>query len=166
MRVFSFELDPLMYECLYENIINRQKLENVHLYNCGLGATNAKVDITRKDKTFGTHVKPDSEGNISIKPLDSFNIQGKVGFIKMDVEGYEAKVIEGALNLIEKNKPVILYERKGHQKRYGIHNPDLPVILLKDLGYTKYQDIGDARKNAVMGPKRDKGKKYEVYRPY
>ena len=163
--VYSFELDPEIYSCCYENIVNRQQLKNVHLYNCGIGSEREKVDVTRHDKTFGTHVTPNKSGNINVKPLDSFNIPGKVGFIKIDVEGYETKVIQGALKLIERDRPVILYERKGHQKRYGYKDPDLPLRFLQDLGYTKYQDIGYERKNAVMGPKRNK-RKHEVYRRY
>ena len=162
--VYSFELDPNMYQCLHENIINRKQLQNVHLFNCGLGDTVDKVSITTTTKTFGTHVTPDKKGHVSIRPLDSFNISGKVSFIKMDVEGYETKVIEGAYNLIKEHRPVILYERKGHQKRYGIQHPDMPLSILKDLDYVKYQDIGTAKKNAVMGPRRNK--KHEVYRRY
>jgi len=46
---------------------------------------------------------------IPIRPLDSFNITN-VGLIKIDVEGMEELVIEGALNTIEKYKPVLIIE--------------------------------------------------------
>jgi len=57
-------------------------------------------------------VEPFSENElfeISIQPLDSFNITN-VGLIKIDVEGMEELVIEGALNTIDKYKPVLIIE--------------------------------------------------------
>lgn len=164
--VFSFELDPKIYDCLHENIIVRKKLTNVKIFNCGIGNVVEKVSISRGKKTFGTHITPNEPGNINVRPLDSFNIPGQISFIKMDVEGFEPQVIEGAYNLIKEHNPVILYERKGHQERYGYKDPDEPLRMLEDLGYVKYQDIGNARKNAVMGPKRKKGTQYAVHRNY
>jgi hypothetical protein len=40
--------------------------------------------------------------------LDNFNLIP--GLIKVDVEGYESKVLEGAINTIEKHKPVLILE--------------------------------------------------------
>ena len=44
--------------------------------------------------------------------LDNINFNTKVGFIKIDVEGYELQVIRGAADTIEALRPVIYFEAK------------------------------------------------------
>ena len=67
-------------------------------------------------------------GNIVIqsKRLDSFNFEN-VGFIKLDVEGYELKCLLGAEQTIKKFNPVIIVEQNRG-------NMDA-VNFLKVLGY-------------------------------
>lgn len=47
---------------------------------------------------------------ISVIKLDDYSFSGKVGFIKIDVEGHEESVLKGAKNLIDRYKPNILVE--------------------------------------------------------
>ena len=44
-----------------------------------------------------------------IKKLDDFNLDN-ISLIKIDVENMEIKVLEGAINIIRKNKPSLLME--------------------------------------------------------
>ena len=45
-----------------------------------------------------------------MKRLDDIKIKNDIGFIKIDVEGHEKNVIQGGLDTIKKNKPVLLIE--------------------------------------------------------
>lgn len=54
--------------------------------------------------------KGNSTLSVPITTLDSFGLFENVDFIKMDVEGYEPKVIKGGLKTIDKNSPVVLCE--------------------------------------------------------
>jgi FkbM family methyltransferase len=47
--------------------------------------------------------------NVPMKRLDDFEFKN-VGFIKIDVEGYEASVLEGGIKTITESKPSILIE--------------------------------------------------------
>lgn len=131
-EVHAFEIFTPIYECLVWNL-NQRDIHNVTTYNFGVGAATQKVDLNTGNKTFSTHVKPNSEGQFSIMPLDDLGLTD-VGFIKIDAEGYEPFVIQGALNTIKKYKPVILYERKAHATRYG-YSRDSVFHILQDLGY-------------------------------
>jgi FkbM family methyltransferase len=82
---------------------------------------------------------------IILNTLDSFNIQN-VSFIKIDVEGSERKVLDGAINTIINNLPTILIEiwctSKNSIKKYT-EEKNLPEIkkqfsifeFLFNLGY-------------------------------
>ena len=131
-QVHSFEINDSVYECLQ---INQQKLfpNNVKIYNNGIGDREANVDLNITDKSFSTHIKPKSTGNYKIVSLDSYNFEN-VDFIKIDAEGFESLIAQGALNTISKNKPVILFERKQHAQRYGFER-DSFVDILKPYGY-------------------------------
>ena len=51
-----------------------------------------------------------------MKPLDSYNFKN-ISIMKIDVEGHEIAVLEGALNTIKRNKPKILIEVWNRPKR-------------------------------------------------
>jgi FkbM family methyltransferase len=147
-QVHSFEISPEIYNCSVENL-KRQQVSNVVLHNHGLGNTVEYVDLDIPGKTLGTHISPNSKGKYEVRTLDEYNLNC-VDFIKIDVEGYEAKVIQGAMETIKRCKPVILYERKGHSLKYGYGN-DAPFDMLRSIGYRKIEDIGEAKKNRIIG---------------
>ena len=51
--------------------------------------------------------------------MDDFNFT-RVDFIKIDVEGYEEFVIQGGLETLKKNHPLIIIEQKSGSDRYGL----------------------------------------------
>jgi|SRR5210317_540354 FkbM family methyltransferase len=131
-EVHSFEINDAVYECLK---INRDNLfpSNVTIYNNGIGDKESNVDLNISDKLFSTHVKPNSTGKYKIIPLDQYNFEN-VDFIKIDAEGFESLIAQGALETIKNNKPVILFERKQHAERYGFSRDSI-VEILKPYGY-------------------------------
>ena len=101
----------------------------ITFHHTGLGETL----VTRYTKAGVGRIKagdtPDGSSNIAvpIRTLDSFGLFENVDFIKIDVEGYEPKIIQGGLQTIEKNKPVILCE---------INRGDFTAKdMLESLGY-------------------------------
>lgn len=147
-EVHSFEIDPKLYDCMYKNINNRN-VKNVFMYDYGLGEKTQGVDLIKTNKSFSTHVNPESVGPYKVRPLDGLPIKD-LDFIKIDAEGYEPLIIKGAIKTILKYKPVILYERKQHAQRYGYSN-DAVFEMLAPYGYTMLKKLGDAKKNAVIG---------------
>ncbi|HPM21228.1 MAG TPA: FkbM family methyltransferase [Thermotogota bacterium] len=72
-----------------------------------------------------------SGNRVELKTLDFFNFKN-VTFIKIDVEGHELQVLEGATKTINKYKPQLLIE---------IHNGINIVDILKYLPNYKYEKI-------------------------
>jgi FkbM family methyltransferase len=64
-------------------------------------------------------------------------VTGTVGFLKMDVEGAEGRVVRGATELIERHRPVITTELKGEMLR-RVSDTSVPDYLgyFEGLGYT------------------------------
>ena len=74
--------------------------------------------------------------DVPVYTLDSFEFDG-VDFVKVDVEGYELKVLQGALKTIDKYKPMIVIEQNGGDIKYGWATEENQAgTFLETLGYT------------------------------
>lgn len=131
-KVVAWEIDPDIRHCLITNM-NNFGCNNVQVEDCGLGKQQAQVSLVRHAKTFANYVDPDQIGDFTIRAIDSYNYDD-VDFIKLDCEGYEALIIEGAQHTIQKCRPVILMEQKVLSKRYG-HGVYHAQGILSQWGY-------------------------------
>ncbi len=68
---------------------------------------------------------------VETKPLDSFHFTD-VSMIKIDVEGHEEAVIEGAGDTIRRNRPVLIIESEDR------HNPGAPQRLVETFSKLEY----------------------------
>ena len=140
--VYAFEPQEDAYFCMEYNI---KEYPNITIENCAVG--NGDSVSTNQDPLNwnpGTRtVKSDSNGKPSIRLDDYFATYPAVDLIKIDCEGYEPPVIQGAMNIIKKYKPIIICEvypemlaRAGFSKS-DIYNP------LTELGYNIVTSIGE-----------------------
>ena len=72
-----------------------------------------------------------NEGSVQCRTLDSFKFDN-VDFIKIDVDGYEHKVLIGAKQTITKFEPVINIEMKKMKRSLTVFNC---TNFLKKRGY-------------------------------
>ena len=70
-----------------------------------------------------------------MKTLDSFAFDS-VDIIKIDAEGYELPVLQGAKETISRNRPWIQVEGNKSGERYGRTKVDIKNFL-SDLGMTR-----------------------------
>jgi len=106
-----------------------------------------KEEIIKYDGFTAINVNENSGFDIIdtyTKTIDSYKLDN-IGFIKIDVEGMEYKVLNGALNTIQKNNyPPILFEcwnvdgqNMTQEKHDSLQN------FLEDLGYNIFWYWGD-----------------------
>lgn len=107
VRCIAFE--PVNYEAAKNNIELNGVSDKVTLYNLGLGNKEKKVFFDVKQVvTSSSHVdktRIDQPGNIQISTLDTVLPEGTFSendniVIKLDVEGMELEVLEGAENML------------------------------------------------------------------
>lgn len=121
-HVTSFEPRNDLFHYLSRTVAEN-KLDNVTLHNCALGAQDGEANVywAKSDlNPGGTHLVPDdldpaglAEGyavqKIGMRSLDRV-IHNPVDFIKIDVEGAELLVFEGASRILQADRPLILSE--------------------------------------------------------
>lgn len=133
-RVFAFEAQRIVYYMLAGNI-SIASLDNVYAYHYALGAKPGRLPIPTFD-----YAKPLSFGSVEFGPqqkefigqqriadpgrqefVDMITIDSialpRVDLIKIDVEGMEMDVLDGAVETIQSYQPVLYVEYlKGDHK--------------------------------------------------
>lgn len=107
-------------------------LKGVRLHPCALGDHEDMIRITTEPTSSGDS-RVDGKGDIPMHTLDSFGLRD-VDFIKIDTEGFELFVIEGAEETIKRCRPVMVVEQKGHGMKYFGFRQEEGVELLRSWG--------------------------------
>lgn len=162
MTVHSFEIQPFLINTLKQNL-ELNNLTNVVIHEHGLGNKVDHITICGPDYTQAGNVGALSlnpkvqehsdiavghgdEISVDVVPLDTIEFDQPIRVIKLDVEGYEQLVIEGALDTLKKhNYPPIVYELWGYNAWWNEERAQLEQFL-NSLGYTvtKIDDTGIA----------------------
>lgn len=100
-------------QCLVENI----PAKNLIIEPVALGSVNTTINmIITEHNTGHSHVDIASmgQGSIPMVTLDSMNLID-IDYIKIDCEGFENNILQGAKETILKNRPIIVIEDKKHK---------------------------------------------------
>jgi len=147
-RLFSsvivYEPNKTNFNHLIENI-EFNKCTNIIAKNVGVfnKKTNGKI-IQHGTNSGCFYLKESDEINtIPMIKLDDENINGPVDFIKIDTEGSELYVLEGAKNIIDQYKPLIQVETNHTSKIFFDYDKNKIFDFLFDIGYKIYNDDGN-----------------------
>jgi FkbM family methyltransferase len=122
-RVYSFEPNPDILDFLSHNV-RKLGLANVELFNFALSDKQGSAEIVIPRYRWGSECHYDatleqqSAGpdcrriKVAVDTLDSAlaNREGKISFIKCDVNSHELPFLHGSLQTIRRSKPAILIE--------------------------------------------------------
>jgi FkbM family methyltransferase len=144
--IHSFEAATAAFNRLKEHI-NVNHCKNTIIYHSAISDRNGQCIIYCADnantgesslKSFDGFKKKET---VSCFTLDSYiekkNIN-KVDFIKVDVEGAEMLVIDGAMSLLKRHRPTIMLEiNPSYLFRMGANTDNL-ILTMKHAGYNMY----------------------------
>jgi FkbM family methyltransferase len=158
VNTIAFEPVPATYQFFSENVRLNNVSEKVLSYRCALGGKEGKVNFTNNlDSTNHVVVNGESESvfEVEIKTLDSLvKIQAPT-LIKIDVEGFETEVLNGALEILKSPLlKAIIIELNGAGASFGF-NEDLIREKLHELGFRPYHYNPLQRKLSKFEEKKD-----------
>jgi FkbM family methyltransferase len=166
-HVFSFEPHPDNFRRLRHNV-SLNNYSNLTLIQKGLGerATTLPMTTEREDNKGLYRVEElPKKGNaalVEVVTLDEYLMdQGPlshIDLIKIDVEGYEMKVLAGAKNTIQRFRPTLFVEVVDSQLvEFGDSAEEL-VSAISQLGYCAV----DSESGEPVGPGTDFSKMRDV----
>lgn len=125
-RILAFEPQSRLRAVLLKNLADNSLAGKVSVFPCALGHVNARTQMSasvsdgpnanqrieyggrRSYNLAGLALGKGGEP-VQMRSLDSFGFPG-CDFLKIDVEGFEPLVLLGALDLLRKHRPVVVYE--------------------------------------------------------
>jgi FkbM family methyltransferase len=136
-RVYAFEPVKKIYRELVRNLA-LNGIANVIPLRYALGNGSPRLmemkPITPHEEG-GTSVGRGGDA-VELRSLDSFGFEG-VSLIKIDVEGYELPVLDGAEETIRRNRPVLIVEILG-----GFDYDTAPEPARNQIDVTRFQIAG------------------------
>ena len=153
-KVISIEPSKELYETVKKHL-SLNGINNATCLNIGLGEKEKTVNLYKVSETntgmnriFEDSEAPFDSESIIIKTLDEVVLEEKIELIdaiKIDVEGYEYKVLKGAVNILKTKQPMLLIEVDDHNLREQQSSPAEIFKLLFELNYSVYE-AGNMRK--------------------
>lgn len=155
-RVYSFEPVRKFYEKLQANV-QLNGITNIITHNFALGAREDEIkmailenhglaqtaswDRGKYDFKDPFHWEPASARQVRLD--DILQPADKIDFIKIDTDGSEAEILEGAVNTLKNSRPLLQIELIDYAK-YWLGEKSLNDIarFLKNLGYELYDKNG------------------------
>ena len=135
-RVYSFEAHPRICGFLRKNVA-LNSCSNVVIFNVALGDKESEILLSDSRGDDQNHVSENGRGiSVRMARLDDLPIpEQHIQLLKIDVEGYEKFVLEGAPKTLDRVSCIYLESWEGHFSRYGYACRDV-IELLAKKGFT------------------------------
>jgi FkbM family methyltransferase len=141
--VHAFEPNPPTAERLQKNIDLNNLNDVITIHRVGLSDTGGKGRMIERPDNSGaaTIDTSEDEGNAVLTTLDSFcdtNLIDRIDFIKIDIEGFEERMLLGGRESLKRLKPVILIELNPPTLARENSSVERIAELLGEMGYRLY----------------------------
>ena len=140
-RVIAYEPNPQTFACLAANIAGNGLggLIDPRRLGVGLAGTVGRMGAVDPTNSGGTRLEMAEDGDLTLVSLDDerAGYPDRVAILKIDVEGMEAKVLEGAGRLLDSDHPVVFAETWSERATAAL------TALLAGHGYRCTGKIAD-----------------------
>lgn len=153
-NVITFEPDPLSFFCL----VNNCQIPGVVKINAALSDKGENIvmrEVAAGNRGMNKVDSVDGESSqteLEVIPaiaLDSMKYID-LKLIQLDLEGYEIKAIDGAINTIREHKPVIILECGNDKDAENIPYHNQVVDKMATIGYKKIKQLN--RLDVIFAP--------------
>jgi FkbM family methyltransferase len=135
-KVICFEPGPLLFKSLSKSVLENKYL-NFELFNYGCSNKEGFLHWIFDENNPGNALLSD-RGDIKVEvvKLDKIlSTTNRIDFLKIDVEGMELSVLQGAEMLIKNNLPLLLIETNTETED-EIKSTKVTLDYVKNFGYT------------------------------
>ncbi len=139
-KTIAIEANPSTYKVLEANIAASGK-GGVHAVCAGASNKKGQSDLRLFEGQAGwaSLETTDQPSSSSVRVptdrlddlVDEIDPGLRLSMLKIDVEGHEAKVLEGAERHLRRDKPIVLYEKLPHAR-------ESCARILRDIGYRNF----------------------------
>jgi FkbM family methyltransferase len=139
--VTAFEPNPQLAQAIEKSCILNDLQQRIQVLPVGVGDVSARAQFKHLDEhnlgAQSIELSDNADAPLKVITLDSLNWEEPVRAIKIDVEGMELAVLNGARQLIKKDQPMLYVECQAETDFISIHQ------WLVDMGYV-YWDTFNA----------------------
>lgn len=126
-RVITFEPDEMSRQCLFANVP-----DSVEVRPEALGIAPKSMAALQRS-SLGSHRISLSGDLVALMNVDALDLDD-LDFLQLDIEGYEWHALSGALETLDRCRPLVQVELRNFTSAYGKSDTDVRV-LLASLGY-------------------------------
>ena len=148
--VYTFEPEPRNFACLVRNA----NADNIIAQRGVLSDNTGTIELRVAGSGGGHNVMSeggaDKRGAIPSHVIDNLFLP-RCDFIMLDIEGHEMPALLGAINTIDRCRPVITLEARGHgvKKGRGHTDEDVEHFILS----LNYKRAGICRNDVIYTPR-------------
>ncbi|EKO0298675.1 FkbM family methyltransferase [Campylobacter lari] len=145
--IYAFEANLELCNILKVSIeLNGFRKLKLHEFGLSDKKETAILDNLNAENLGGQSLKIKDSGDIVLYPLDDIKFEKDISVLKIDVEGMEAKVLNGAINTIKKHRPFLYIEAINNIEFRKIN------VILEKLDYV-YWNTFNATPTHLYYPK-------------
>jgi FkbM family methyltransferase len=139
-RVFAFEPFPRNHALLSANVASNG-LDQVQITHAAVSDAPGSITVAVQGESDSGSVTAGPWGSTDSVEVPAVTLDGvvpadaDVAFIKIDVEGFERHVLDGAPSTLQRTRAVLIELNRGALEIAG-SSPEEIVALLRDAGFT------------------------------
>jgi FkbM family methyltransferase len=168
-QVYSFEPDPESFGRLSRNVALNRVSEQVRVFSCAVGEENGFLDFGSGRGTESSVVPTPSQSASRVQSvrLDTVFADKRLDLLKIDVEGFEEKVLRGAADLLRDSqrapRSVFVEVHPFAWDQFGVSDQSLLGFLaqagyhVRDLLGNSVEQIADYGVIIARRSERDRG---------